>query len=575
MFGKGSAKLRKVSLNAFDADDAEETHAYSSNNTNTNVSNTGSVAASTSTPTNTSSNLVDPAQSEVVTKTALWIFNNSDKAAALVDKSRGNPTLDFLNDHTGSTAAGRLYLKELQRLRTEKEVQSVCSGVTVAPVVHASQIANFIAMNKQADFGAMMAHSAYTAQAAVSSSSSSAVAAVPRERERKNRWGPSVEAPTPSAALTNNTQPHSIYMPVAQVPQQSGVASSSSAALKQKDRHRSSDAESHEAAQIAQLAANFDSSEQQDTERIEKLLREQKEMQLLESRIRDAASQSMGAGAGTGSRDVTEVAKFLATNAHKDSYSGNSAQSNDTDPYAVNLQARKGPALLIAEKQAALYLERLAQYQELAALDDDKFRDTNEDCERNGGVIEGGTWEHRKRAKEMLNTAAKSLELTLLGAGKHHMADYLPPDVLQSFLKNAENVKSGTGSVAVSNEVNKIEESNVGYQLLRKSGWSEGAGLGAQSTGIVNPISALGNNVVMSSTSSSSGSGAGGGAGSGSHAPGVVLAGGRGPEGAGIGVHATHEVTAEDSEFDQYRKRMMLAYRFRPNPLNNPRRNYY
>ena len=46
-------------------------------------------------------------------------------------------------------------------------------------------------------------------------------------------------------------------------------------------------------------------------------------------------------------------------------------------------------------------------------------------------------------------------------------------------------------------------------------------------------------------------------------------------EGSGIGVHATHEVQANDNEFDQYRKRMMLAYRFRPNPLNNPRRDYY
>lgn len=42
-----------------------------------------------------------------------------------------------------------------------------------------------------------------------------------------------------------------------------------------------------------------------------------------------------------------------------------------------------------------------------------------------------------------------------------------------------------------------------------------------------------------------------------------------------IGVSATHEVEEGDDAFDQYRKRMMLAYRFRPNPLNNPRRAYY
>ena len=43
-----------------------------------------------------------------------------------------------------------------------------------------------------------------------------------------------------------------------------------------------------------------------------------------------------------------------------------------------------------------------------------------------GGIIEGGTWEHRKRAKEMLKTADTALELTLVNKGKHHIADYLP-----------------------------------------------------------------------------------------------------------------------------------------------------
>ena len=46
-------------------------------------------------------------------------------------------------------------------------------------------------------------------------------------------------------------------------------------------------------------------------------------------------------------------------------------------------------------------------------------------------------------------------------------------------------------------------------------------------------------------------------------------------EGVGIGTEATHEVQEDDDAFDQYRKRMMLAYRFRPNPMNNPRRQYY
>ena len=31
----------------------------------------------------------------------------------------------------------------------------------------------------------------------------------------------------------------------------------------------------------------------------------------------------------------------------------------------------------------------------------------------------------------------------------------------------------------------------------------------------------------------------------------------------------------DDDDFTKFRKKNMLAYRFRPNPLNNPRRAYY
>ena len=36
---------------------------------------------------------------------------------------------------------------------------------------------------------------------------------------------------------------------------------------------------------------------------------------------------------------------------------------------------------------------------------------------------------------------------------------------------------------------------------------------------------------------------------------------------SGVGATVPAEVKKEDDEFDLYRKRMMLAYRFRPNPL--------
>ncbi|GJN28730.1 hypothetical protein PR202_gb16888 [Eleusine coracana subsp. coracana] len=43
----------------------------------------------------------------------------------------------------------------------------------------------------------------------------------------------------------------------------------------------------------------------------------------------------------------------------------------------------------------------------------------------------------------------------------------------------------------------------------------------------------------------------------------------------GVGAVKPGEVSAEDDIYEQYKKRMMLGYRYRPNPLNNPRKQYY
>jgi hypothetical protein len=39
------------------------------------------------------------------------------------------------------------------------------------------------------------------------------------------------------------------------------------------------------------------------------------------------------------------------------------------------------------------------------------------------------------------------------------------------------------------------------------------------------------------------------------------------PDNQGLGVERPEDVSHGDDEYDAYRKRMMLAYRFRPNPL--------
>lgn len=156
----------------------------------------------------------------------------------------------------------------------------------------------------------------------------------------------------------------------------------------------------------------------------------------------------------------------------------------------------------------------------------------------------------------MLETARTNLELTALAAGSHHIADFLPKQELDKFLKRADAIISGEKFVVESDfQEHKLDESNLGYQMLKKAGWTEGSGLGATTVG------------TESATGSSVSSG------------GPILEPinmtGMSSETTGLGVQATHEVSVGDDEFDQYRKRMMLAYRFRPNPLNNPRRNYY
>ncbi|CAM9748549.1 unnamed protein product, partial [Sphacelaria rigidula] len=122
-----------------------------------------------------------------------------------------------------------------------------------------------------------------------------------------------------------------------------------------------------------------------------------------------------------------------------------------------------------------LYEERLREYGELAAVEDEQgedTRDTVEDAEMTGGVIDGGTWEHRKRAKEMLKTAETALSLTIQAKNAHHMSQYLPKEELERFLKKADKAAKGEQpEVEEDFEKNKITEDNIGFQMLKKAGY--------------------------------------------------------------------------------------------------------
>ncbi|XP_042210440.1 SURP and G-patch domain-containing protein 1-like isoform X3 [Homarus americanus] len=154
--------------------------------------------------------------------------------------------------------------------------------------------------------------------------------------------------------------------------------------------------------------------------------------------------------------------------------------------------------------------------------------------------VDGGTWEHKRRAKEMQETHAKATELTNMAEGKHHIGDFLPPDELARFMEKYRAIKEGRDPDLSDYQQHKLTEDNVGYRMLKSMGWTEGMGLGAEGKGITTPVNQNGRS-----------------------------------ESQGLGVERPETLQEEDDEYDAYRKRMMLAYRFRPNPLNNPRRAYY
>ncbi|KAL2536732.1 SURP and G-patch domain-containing protein 1-like protein [Forsythia ovata] len=122
----------------------------------------------------------------------------------------------------------------------------------------------------------------------------------------------------------------------------------------------------------------------------------------------------------------------------------------------------------------------------------------------------------------------------------HHMGDYIPPEELEKFLSTCNDAGARKAAKEAAERA-KIQADNVGHKLLSKMGWKEGEGLGSSRSGIATPI----------------------------------MAGDVKKDNLGVGAHNPGEVLPEDDIYEQYKKRMMLGYRHRPNPMNNPRKAYY
>ncbi|KAF3628119.1 SURP and G-patch domain-containing protein 1-like protein [Capsicum annuum] len=122
--------------------------------------------------------------------------------------------------------------------------------------------------------------------------------------------------------------------------------------------------------------------------------------------------------------------------------------------------------------------------------------------------------------------------LQVPGKKGHHMGDYIPPEELAKFLSTCNDAAARKAAIEAA-ERSKIQADNIGHKLLSKMGWREGEGLGSSKSGIADPISA---GSVKSNN-------------------------------LGVGANQPGEVTPEDDIYDQYKKRMMLGYKYRPNPL--------
>lgn len=122
----------------------------------------------------------------------------------------------------------------------------------------------------------------------------------------------------------------------------------------------------------------------------------------------------------------------------------------------------------------------------------------------------------------------------------HHMGDFIPQEELEKFMARCNDAAAQKATKEAAEKA-KIQADNIGHKLLSKMGWREGEGLGSERSGRADP----------------------------------VMAGDIKQDHLGVGAVQPGVVSSEDDIYEQYKKRMMLGYRHRPNPLNNPRKQYY
>lgn len=72
--------------------------------------------------------------------------------------------------------------------------------------------------------------------------------------------------------------------------------------------------------------------------------------------------------------------------------------------------------------------------------------------------------------------------------GKHHIGDFLPPEELKKFMEKYDAQKNNRQPDISDYKEYKLKEDNIGFKMLQKMGWTDGQGLGADESGIVDPV---------------------------------------------------------------------------------------
>jgi len=429
-FGFGAKKAVAKIFNTADSDDEEDGRASTA--AEGKGSNSGTRTAGLS-----------AARKEEIDKTAQWLNNNPENEAVILEKSKGNPKFAFL--FNAASEEGRYYEEVQTQLKLQAEVKAVCEGAGGQTAAAIPMQAQEVAMQGQPN---QIAYGSFAPQAGSSAVGGGAAMSVglaaAQAMAQALAGGAAAAAPVPAAATpvvaADGTRKNRWGPPVqVALPLPAGPRPPSSKPPARPGVAGGSGPVDHAAA----LPETMD-------EAALKQLRDQKQMQLLQQRALEAARAQASAGGGQ-------------------------------------------------SREERLHEERLREYEVFTKGQGEKGlgeveKDTIEDAEYTGGVIDGGTWEHRKRAKEMLATADVALGLTLgaQGKGAHAAADYLPKEELDSFLGAAGKAGGAgekTAPLPTSFDRNKLDGSNLGYQMLAKAGWHEGAGLGADATGMVAPVS--------------------------------------------------------------------------------------